>query len=149
MMNSHPQLMGLTALIVILSLGVSGCETTSPIAHIPSVIIYQAENETRVYVTGEEHLFEGINITINGTSKVENFTYGMMSNTTLTSFQLEVRVYDEEGDENDPKHQWYTYTATVSVEVEDDKTLYRLIDIHDDKEVSKEAPYKTLMEKVK
>ena len=132
-------------------MGISGCETTSPISHIPSVIYYHAGNETRMYVSGDD-MFDCINISINGTSRVENYTYGMMSATNLTSFQLEILVCDREGDDEDSDYQWYTYSAMVRVEPDDDHDYddvrFYLVDIHDDKEVSRQAPHKTLMEKV-
>jgi hypothetical protein len=148
MMNSHPSLAGVTVLIMILCVGISGCETTSPLSAIPSVIYFHAGNETRIYVTGEENMYVGINITIDNVSKVENYTYGLLGNTSLARFQLEVRVYDVEGDKEDPTYQWYTYSASVRIVNEEDELNFKIIDHHNEKEVTKTTPYKTVMEKI-
>lgn len=146
-MKSHPPLMGFTVIIILLSVGMSGCDTPTPLSAIPSVIYYYADNETRVFVTGEEYMYEGINITIENESKTGNFTYGLTHNTSVIRFQLEVRVCDNEGNEEDPKYQWYTYSSSVRLEFEDEKTNFIIIDNHHTKEITREAPYKTLMEK--
>lgn len=147
-MKSHPSLAGVTVLIMILCVGISGCETTSPLSAIPSVIYYHAGNETRIYVTGGENMYVGMNITIDNVSKVENYTYGLLANTTLTRFQLEVSVYDVEGDMEDPSYQWYCYSSTVRVVNEHDELTFKIIDDHSEKEVTKHSPYKTVMRKL-
>jgi len=140
--------MGFGTILIIVCVGISGCDTPTPLSAIPSVIYYHASNETRIFVTGDEYMFEGINITIEKESKLENFSYGLTHNTSLTEFQLEIRVLDNEGDEEKPEYQWYTYSASVQVDFEDERTNFVIVDNHHSKEVTREAPYKTLMEKV-
>jgi len=139
--------MGLTIMLVVISVGISGCDTPTPISAIPSVTYYHEANETRIFVTGEHYMYEGINITINNTNKQDNFIYGLTHRTNLTHFQLEVRISDNIGDELEPRYIFYTYSANVTIEIEEDVITFIIIDIHQEKEILRESPYTTLMEK--
>lgn len=146
-MKSNPALMGLTIILIVISVGISGCDTPTPISAIPSVIYYYEANETRIFVTGDLYMYEGINITINDTSKRENFTYGLTHSTNLTQFLLEVRISDNTGDDQEPHYTYYIYSANVTVEIEEDPVRFIIVDIHQGREIERESPYKTLMEK--
>ena len=148
-MKLNPSLLGLTIMLIVISVGSSGCDTPTPLSAIPSVIYYHEANETRIFVTGELYMYEGINITINSTSKRENFTYGLTHSTILTDFQLEVHISDNTSNDPEPKYTYYTYSANVTVEVEEDFVKFLITDIHQEKKIERESPYKTLMEKVK
>lgn len=148
-MTSFPWKMGITVLIVTLTLGFAGCDTPSPLSHLPSVIMYSVENETRVYVSGNNHLYEGINITINGTSSVQNHTYGMTAGTNLSSFSLDIHVLTVDRSGREEKQLWYMYDATVWVEPRDDSRIFHITDTHHDHEVERTSPYVIRMEKMK
>jgi len=141
--------MGLTVTLVLLFVGISGCDSPTPLSAIPTVIYYHADNETRIYVHGEEFMFEGINITIENDSKIENFTYGTTHNTSLSEFRLEIRVLRNDGDLEEPKYKKYTYSADVRLEIDDQKAQFHIIDNHHDDEVKRDSPHKTIMENMK
>ncbi len=135
--------------MIILCVGLSGCDTTSPLSAIPNVIIYYEEGATRIFVSGSDYQYEGINITIENSTSIQNFTYGHTHMTNETEFNLEVRVLDNQSSGNDLEYQRYTYSAQITVEIKDDKTEFKIIDDHHDNEFTRESPYKTLLEKEK
>ena len=146
-MKSRASLAVFAISIITLTVGLSGCDGPQPMASIPNVILYSIQNQTRVFVTGDDYMYESINITINNETEMENFTYGFTSGTSSDDIKLEVRVVDNQSNEDREKFVNYTYSALIMVEVKDDEINFILTDTNHDDEIERKSPYKTLMEK--
>ena len=146
-MKSDTSLAGFGLFLIIMAVSFAGCDTPTPLSAIPSVVYYFAANESRVYVTGDDYMYEGINISFNGSSRTENFTYGLTHNTSKLAFQLEVRILDNTSTDDEIRYERYTYSATVRVEVKEDSVTFHIIDNNNEKEIERKAPYSTLMER--
>ncbi len=145
-MKSYCSLMGLGITIIIITVGFTGCEAPQPYSSIPNVILYHVVNETRVFVSGEGYMYENINITIDNVTKEESFSYGLTSSTHNTSFRVEIRVLDNQSDDDKEDFINYAYSASVRVDIDHEKAYFYLTDTHHKDEVKRKSPYKTLME---
>ena len=135
-------------MLIMFSLGSSGCENSQPLSSIPKVITYYANNQSNVFVTGDDYMFDQIRITLDNETIEDEFTYGLKASTNNTTFSIRVMVLDNRSTENRIDIVTYTYDSNVTVDVRDiEEVLFTIIDNNHEREVERESPYEALMEK--
>lgn len=146
-MKAITTVMELAVVVIVVAASFSGCNSPTPYSAIPRVILYYAAGESRVFVTGENYMYESLNITINNLTVEANYSYGLTHSTKNTTFHITSTVMDNRSTEDKKKIEIYFYSADVWVEIKGDTAYFHLTDIHNSHEVEKKSPYKTMMER--
>ncbi len=138
--------MEVAIIVSVAGASIAGCDSPTPYSAIPKVTLYYAEGESRVFVSGENYMYESINITINNITEQANYSYGLTHSTANSTFHITSRVVDNRSTNGNEKIQIFVYSADVRVEIRDDTVYFHIRDIHNSDEVEKKSPYQTMME---